>query len=355
MPLDPRGKRKLSGLMRAFITGVAGPALTDEERQFLKDAQPWGLILFKRNVADPASACQLVDEFRSTVGRQAPVLIDQEGGRVQRLGPPHWPSYPPGAAYGALYDRDRQAGLAAAKLGARLIAADLTALGIDVDCLPLADVPVAGADPIIGDRAYGTEPAKVAALAGAVATGLREGGVLPVLKHLPGHGRATADSHERLPVVNTDRATLEASDFAAFRPLNALPLGMTAHVVFTAIDPVAPATISATIVREVIRESIGFAGLLMSDDVSMGALSSGLGERSRAAIAAGCDMVLHCNGKMAEMLAVAAAAPQLAGEAARRATAALAMRKPAAALDIAAARAEFSRLMAGVVPASGSA
>jgi beta-N-acetylhexosaminidase len=229
-------------------------------------------------------------------------------------------------------------------------------LGIDVDCLPIADVPVAGADPVVGDRAYGTEPAKVAAIAGAVAQGLADGGVLPVLKHIPGHGRATADSHAKLPVVNTDRATLDATDFAAFRPLAALPLGMTAHVVFTAIDPIAPATISATIVREVIRDSIGFKGLLMSDDISMGALSGSVGERSRSAIAAGCDVVLHCNGEMPEMLAVAAEAPRLAGEAARRATAALATKKPAAPIDLTASRAEFLRLMAGVwQPAQGYA
>jgi beta-N-acetylhexosaminidase len=341
--------------MRAFITGVAGPALTAEERQFLKEAEPWGLIVFKRNVVDPSSLRRLVDDFRSIVGREAPVLVDQEGGRVQRLGPPHWPGYPPGAAYGALYHRDRDSGLGAARLGATLIAADLNAVGIDVDCAPIADVPVAGADPIIGDRAYGTTPEKVAAIAAAFAAGLLEGGVLPVLKHLPGHGRATADSHAKLPVVGTDRASLEATDFAAFRPLAGLPLGMTAHVVFTAIDPVAPATTSATIVRQVIRDSIGFSGLLMSDDVSMGALSGSLGERARAALAAGCDMILHCNGKMTEMLAVAAAAPQLTGDAARRAAAALAQRKPAAPLDIAARRTEFFKLMAGAEPAPGSA
>ena len=341
--------------MRAFISGVAGPGLTGEERQFLKDARPWGLIVFKRNVTDPDSLRRLVDDFRTAVGWRAPVLIDQEGGRVQRLGQPHWPTYPPGGAYGALYDRDREMGLAAAKLGARLIAADLGALAIDVDCAPIADLPVAGADPIIGDRAYGTEPAKVAAIADAIASGLLAGGVLPVLKHIPGHGRATADSHKRLPVVGTDRATLDATDFAAFRPLRALPLGMTAHVVFSAIDPVAPATTSVTIVRDVIRDSIGFSGLLMSDDISMGALSGSLGERTKAAIAAGCDMILHCNGKIAEMLAVAAAAPQLAGDAARRAAAALALRKPAPPIDLAASRAEFFKLMAGVAPAPGSA
>ena len=227
--------------MRAFITGVSGLALKDEERAFLREAQPWGLILFRRNVADPDAVRRLIDETRTILGRAAPVLIDQEGGRVQRLGPPLWPAYPPGAAYGVVYDRDREAGLAAARLGARLIAADLAPLGFDVDCMPIADLPVAGTDPAIGDRAYGSEPGKVAAIAAAIAQGLTEGGVLPVVKHMPGHGRATVDSHKRLPVVNADRAVLEATDFAAFRPLAALPLAMTAHVVFTAIDPIAPA------------------------------------------------------------------------------------------------------------------
>ena len=336
--------------MRAFITGVAGSALTTEERLFLREAEPWGLIVFVRNIAGPDPLRRLIGEFRSAVGRDAPVLIDQEGGRVQRLGPPQWPSYPPGAAYGALYDKDRQTGLAAARLGARLIASDLAPLGIDVDCLPLADVPVPGSDAVIGDRAYGTEPGKVATIAGAIAEGLADGGVLPVLKHIPGHGRATADSHKRLPVVTTDRATLDTTDFAAFRPLAALPLGMTAHVVFSAIDPVAPATLSAAIVEGVIRDSIGFRGLLMSDDISMHALSGSLSERSAAAIAAGCDMILHCNGEPAEMRAVAAAVPALAGAAARRAAAALASRRRPTAFDVAAGRAEFSRLMKGTWP-----
>ncbi len=333
--------------MRAFITGLAGTELSEEERALLRDAQPWGFILFKRNVMGAEQLRRLIGDVRATLGRSAPALIDQEGGRVQRLGPPYWPAYPPGAAYGALYDRDRDMGLAAARLGARLMAADLAALAIDVDCLPIADVPIAGADPVVGDRAYGTEVGKVAALAGAAAAGLADGGVLPVLKHIPGHGRATADSHARLPVVDTDRATLEATDFAAFRPLTALPLGMTAHVVFTAIDPVAPATISAIIVQDVICDSIGFKGLLMSDDISMGALSGSIAERTRAAIAAGCDVVLHCNGEMAEMRAVAAEAPVLAGEALRRADAALAAKTAPAPIDLAASRTAFLSLMNG--------
>ena len=331
---------------RAFITGLSGLKLTAQERAFLREARPWGLILFKRNINDRNQVIGLVGEVLHELGGNAPVLVDQEGGRVQRLGPPHWPAYPPGAVYSRLYDRDPAVGLAAARLGARLIAADLLPLGINVDCLPLADVPVGGANAVIGDRAYGETPDKVAAIAAAIAEGLGAGGVLPVLKHIPGHGRATADSHEQLPVVRTDRATLEATDFAAFRPLKNLPLGMTAHVVFTAIDPVLPATTSATMIREVIRGFIGFDGLLMSDDVSMGALSGSIAERTRASFAAGCDVVLHCNGKLDEMQAVAAAAPELAGAAERRAAAALAVRSPASEIDLTAARREFAAMIA---------
>jgi beta-N-acetylhexosaminidase len=337
---------------RAFITGLSGTILTADERAFLREALPWGLILFKRNIETPAQVQALTAAFRDAVGTQAPVLVDQEGGRVQRLGPPHWPSYPAGAAYGRLYDQNGAAGLRAAELGARLIAHDLRAVGIDVDCLPLADVPVAGADSVIGDRAYGATPDKVAAIGSAVAAGLLKGGVLPVLKHLPGHGRANADSHERLPVVETERATLEATDFAAFRQLAALPVGMTAHVVFTAFDPVTPATTSVTMVHQVIRGSIGFQGLLMSDDVSMGALSGSLGERSQAAIAAGCDLVLHCNGAFGEMQEVAAAAPVLDGVAARRAEVALAARRNPAEIDVEEARRAFAALLAGDPAAS---
>lgn len=335
---------------RAFITGLSGVTLTSDERAFLRETQPWGVIFFKRNIQNPTQVSELAREFRSVVGWNAPILIDQEGGRVQRLGPPHWPVYPPGASYAALYARDERLGREAARLGARLIAADLRAVGIDVDCLPLADVPVDEADPIIGDRAYGRTPEQVAALAGEVAAGLLAGGVLPVLKHVPGHGRATADSHLKLPVVDVARATLSASDFAAFRPLNDLPLGMTAHVVFSAIDPASPATTSATMVSEVIRGEIGFQGLLMSDDVSMGALSGSIAERSRAAIAAGCDVVLHCNGKLDEMRDVASAAPLLAGRALERADAALMQRRTPEPIDLDAARRRFAALLAGEAP-----
>jgi beta-N-acetylhexosaminidase len=329
---------------RAFITGIAGTALSAAERAFVREVSPWGLILFKRNIVDPEQVAALVDEFRDACGRDAPVLVDQEGGRVQRLGPPHWPAYPAGARYGALYRRDPAAGLAAARLGARLIAADLAPLGITVDCLPIADVPVAEADPVIGDRAYGDTPDQVTAIAGAITQGLQEGGVLPVLKHIPGHGRATTDSHHRLPVVGADRATLEATDFAPFRALAHLPLGMTAHVVFTSLDPHLPATTSPVMIG-VIRAAIGFSGLLMSDDVSMGALSGTIAERTRAALAAGCDIVLHCNGNLEEMEAVASESSRLAGAAEQRAEAALRARRPPQPIDLLAARREFGRMM----------
>ena len=335
---------------RAFITGLAGLTISANERAFLREAQPWGLIIFQRNVSSPAQVSDLIRSFRDLVGWQAPVLVDQEGGRVQRLKPPQWPAYPAGARYGELYDCAPEVGLAAARLAGHLIAADLRPLGVDVDCLPLADVPVAGGDPIIGDRAYGSEPGKVAAIAAAIAQGLTAGGVLPVLKHLPGHGRAGADSHLKLPVVDTPRATLEATDFAAFRPLAGLPLGMTAHVVFSSIDPVAQATTSVTMVREVIRGFIGFQGLLMSDDISMGALSGTLAARSQAALAAGCDVVLHCNGDLREMTQVASVVPELSGAALARADAALAARSAPEEFDAEAARKVFMQMVEGELP-----
>ena len=332
--------------VRAFITGIAGTVLTEDERAFLRDRQPWGFILFKRNVETPAQVIAMVQNLRDTVGRpDAPVLIDQEGGRVQRLSPPHWPVYPPGAVFSALYDIDPATGLEAARLTARLIAADLDDLGITVDCLPLADVPVQGANAVIGDRAYGTLPEKVAAIARAVTTGLAQGGVLPVLKHIPGHGRATADSHIGLPTVDVPLAALAKTDFAAFKPLADLPMAMTAHVVFSALDPAQPATTSATIIAQVIRGTIGFQGLLMSDDVSMNALQGSIAERTRASIAAGCDVVLHCNGKLDEMIEVAGESPMLAGEALARADRALASRKAPQPFDRAAARIELDRLI----------
>ena len=331
---------------RAFITGVSGPDLTAAEREFIRSERPWGFILFKRNIETPEQVAILVKELRESIDvPEAPVLIDQEGGRVQRLGPPHWPVYPPGAFFGALYDLNAALGLSAARLGARLIAADLGDLGISADCLPLADVPVTGADAVIGNRAYGTEPEKVAAIARAVTDGLDQGGILPVLKHIPGHGRATADSHFGLPKVDTSKKELERTDFAAFQPLADLPMAMTAHVVFSALDPAHPATTSATIIEQVIRGVIGFQGLLMSDDVSMNALSGSIAERTRAVFSAGCDVVLHCNGKLDEMRDVAAETPELSGKALDRARRALASRRAAQPFDRQAARAELDAMM----------
>jgi beta-N-acetylhexosaminidase len=333
-------------MTKAFITGVAGTTLNDDERGFIASERPWGFILFKRNVETPDQVAQLVAELKACAGRSdAPIFIDQEGGRVQRLGSPHWPVYPPGALFGALYDVDPALGLRAARLSSRLIAADLTELGISSDCLPLADVPVAGADAVIGNRAYGTDPGKVAAIARAVTEGLVEGGILPVLKHIPGHGRATADSHFRLPKVDSSENELEKTDFAAFRPLADLPMAMTAHVVFSSLDPVHPATTSATIISQVIRGVIGFQGLLMSDDVSMKALSGSLAERTKAIFLAGCDVVLHCNGNPEEMREVAAETPELSGKALQRAEQALASRGAPQPFDRGAARADLEALM----------
>ena len=331
---------------RAFITGISGTELSAVEREFIGAARPWGFILFKRNVESPSQVTLLIQQLRDVLGQpDAPVLIDQEGGRVQRYGPPHWPTYPAGAVFGRLYDLAPVQGLAAARLSARLIADDLLRTGVTVDCLPLADVPVPGADAVIGDRAYGTNPTKVAAIARAVADGLEQGGILPVLKHIPGHGRATADTHFRLPVVDVARDQLEASDFAAFRPLADLPMAMTAHVVFSAIDPAHPATTSATMIEQVIRGSIGFQGLLMSDDVSMNALAGSIAERTQAIFSAGCDVALHCNGKLEEMRDVANHSPELSGEPLQRAYRALAARKAPLPFDRSAARAELDTLI----------
>lgn len=327
---------------RAFIAGCAGPRPTLDERSFFRDADPWGFILFARNIETPDQVRALVSDLREAVGWYAPVLIDQEGGRVQRLRPPHWPDYPAAEPFGALYLREPEAALQAVRLNSRAIAADLAALGIDVDCLPCADLRHPDGHGIIGNRAYGTEPAPVAALARAAAQGLLDGGVLPVLKHIPGHGRAPADSHERLPVVHASRAELAAADFAAFRALSDLPLGMTAHVVYAAIDAHRPATTSPVVMAEVIRGSIGFDGLLMSDDLSMGALAGDMTSRGRDALAAGCDMLLHCNGRMDEMERVAEVAVPLAGIAAERAARALALRVAADPVDAAELRAQVA-------------
>jgi len=330
----------------ACILGCAGPRLSAEEKAFFRDAQPWGFILFKRNVESPDQVRALTAALRACVDRaDAPVLIDQEGGRVQRLGPPHWPAYPSGRAYGQLAPSLRRE---MARLGARLIAHDLAGVGINVDCLPVLDVPATGAHDVIGDRAYAASADGVASLGRAAAEGLMAGGVLPVVKHIPGHGRAGADSHQALPVVEASLAELDASDFAPFRVLSDMPMAMTAHVVYTAIDAAGPATTSARVIGEIVRGAIGFQGLLMSDDLSMKALSGDLAELANASLSAGCDIALHCNGDPAEMQAVVAGSWPLAGEAEARAKAALAriVRMPEP-LDAAAARARLDAAFAG--------
>jgi beta-N-acetylhexosaminidase len=326
----------------ACIFGCAGQTLGAEEAAFFRDARPWGFILFKRNIETPDQVRRLVDDLRATVERaDAPVLIDQEGGRVQRLGPPRWPRYPSGRAYAARAANDPLTGRSVARLGARLIAQDLRKLGITVDCAPVLDVPVKGADAIIGDRAYGDTLENIAALGRAFAEGLIAGGVLPVIKHIPGHGRATADSHLALPVVNEPLEVLE-SDFAPFRILSDMPMAMTAHVVYSAIDPKHPATTSPAAIR-LIREDLGFGGLIMSDDLSMKALKGDFKSRTKRSLKAGCDVVLHCNGDMAEMQAVAAGTKALHGHAKRRAEAALArLPRTPEPFDEAEARARFA-------------
>ena len=333
----------------AAILGCSGLTLSREEQAFFRDVRPWGFILFARNVESPDQVRKLVDELRATVDRDdAPVLIDQEGGRVQRLGPPHWRRYPPGRAYGELPANDPLLQREIVRLGARLLAHDLAELGINVDCVPVLDVPVDGAHDVIGDRAYARTPEGVARLGRAACEGLIAGGVLPVVKHIPGHGRARADSHLDLPVVETPYEELDAWDFAPFKALSDMPMAMTAHVVYAAVDPRRPATTSKTAMRKVIRQAIGFDGLVMSDDLSMKALGGDFASRARASLAAGCDVVLHCNGDLDEMRAVIAGTRELSGPAARRAKAALArLAKVPEPLDLEAARARFDAAFAG--------
>jgi beta-N-acetylhexosaminidase len=338
-------------VISAAIYGCAGHRLTEAERAFFAEARPWGFILFRRNIDSPDQVRALTTELRDCVGRHAPILIDQEGGRVQRMGPPHWPKYPPGEAYLKATNHPLAA-RELARLGARLMAHDLKAVGIDVDCLPVIDTPVPGSHEIIGDRAYAHDPATVAQLGRAAAEGLLAGGVLPVIKHMPGHGRAFADSHQELPTVHADMATLDGWDFAPFRALSDMPMAMTAHVVFTAIDRKRPATTSRKAVK-LMRERLGFGGLILTDDLSMKALSGTLTERAQAALKAGCDVVLHCNGDLDEMRAVAGGAGPLKGRSAKRAEAALArIVREAEPLDEWEARDRFSALLSGRLEAA---
>lgn len=328
---------------RAIILGCAGTVLSAEERAFFAGADPWGFILFGRNIGDADEIRALCADLRSCVGRaDAPIFIDQEGGRVQRIRAPIAPAYPPAAELGAIYRRDRAAGLRAAYLMSRLHAFDLGRLGISADCLPVLDIPGEGTSDVIGNRAYGRDPLMVTELGRAAADGLIAGGIAPVMKHMPGHGRATTDSHHELPIVEASIEELRARDFVPFRAMNDLGMAMTAHLVYTAIDPDRPGTASPRVIGDIIRGEIGFDGLLMSDDLSMKALSGTFEARTEAILAAGCDIVLHCNGVMDEMAAVAGAAPRLAGEALRRARQALRLPVADDGADEHQARAEFS-------------
>ena len=330
---------------KAFISGCASTRLSAEERRFFADTQPWGLIVFARNCETADQINALCAEFREAVGRaDAPVLIDQEGGRVQRICEPMAPRYPAGAIVGALWGSDRAAAKRCAWLAGRLIGEDLFSLGITVDCLPVLDISFPSTHEVIGDRALGDSAEAVTALGGAMADGLMEAGVAPVGKHMPGHGRARVDSHFELPVVETSTVELKAADFAPFRQLSSLPMMMTAHLVYTSLDPDQPATLSAPIINDIIRNHMGFGGLLMTDDLSMKALEGTLGDRASVVIAAGCDMALHCNGEPDEMRAVADNVPPLEGVAAERAERALVSAQRVEA-DMEATRAEFDALI----------
>lgn len=332
--------------IKAYIAGLSGLTPSSSEAALFARHPPWGFILFARNIADYEQVRALTADLRKITKRaDTPILIDQEGGRVQRLRPPNWASYPPARLLGEIYSRDHQAGLRATFLQSRLIAFDLHRLGINVDCMPVLDVPIEGADAVIGDRAYSYQPFEVAQMGRAACEGLLAGGVLPVIKHIPGHGRAFADSHKALPVVRTAPAVLGCTDFYPFMQLADMPLAMTAHVVFSGFDPDNPATHSKVMIGRIIRGWLGYDGLLMSDDLSMHALSGDFGRRTRSAFAAGCDIVLHCNGVHEEMSAVAKAARELVREPARRAKQALdRLREPGPA-DEAGYRAEFARLV----------
>ncbi|CDK98255.1 Beta-hexosaminidase [Magnetospirillum gryphiswaldense MSR-1 v2] len=330
----------------AAIFGCAGLTLSEDERRFFARVNPLGFILFARNVDTPDQVRDLVRQLRDSVGRDdAPVLIDQEGGRVQRLRPPHWRKAPPGADFARLAERDRDAAIHALHLNYRLIGQELAELGIDVDCAPVLDVPIPGAHDVIGDRAFGLTADMVADLGRAVCDGLLDQGVLPVIKHIPGHGRAMVDSHLALPVVETSRAQLEAQDFPPFIALSDQPWAMTAHVVYGALDADAPATTSAKVIGEIIRGVIGFEGFLISDDLSMKALGGDFASRTTASLEAGCDAVLHCNGDMAEMQAIAAAVSPLSEIARERLARGQRLKRQAVALNKDEAAAEIARLL----------
>lgn len=330
----------------ALIVGLAGPTLLADERAFLSQSRPAGIILFTRNCLEPTQVAALVAAACAAIGdADTLVLIDQEGGRVRRLRPPHWRELPPAAAYAALARRDLAAARRAALLAARLTAHDLRQMGINTNCVPVLDLVIPGAHEIIGDRAYGSDTEQVAVLGEAVAQGHLAGGVLPVIKHIPGHGRALADSHLELPVVDASRADLEALDFAPFRRLAHMPAAMTAHVIYSAVDAASPASTSAIVTTEIIRGHIGFQGLLMSDDLGMRALAGSFRSRAERVIAAGSDLALHCSGDLEEARDAAAGAGLLAGPALARFEKAAALTRARQPFDLAEARAALCQVL----------
>ena len=333
----------------AVIFGCAGCEVTPDEATLFRTVNPLGFILFARNCETPDQVVRLVAQLRETVGRaDAPVLIDQEGGSVCRLCPPHWDDVPPAAALGALYPGDRSRAGKAAALAGRLIAAQLAPLGITVTCAPVLDVSFPETTTAIGDRAISSDPAVIAELARAFCDALLAGGVLPVAKHIPGHGRATLDSHKAAPRVAASAAALRETDFMPFRTLSELPLGMTAHVVFEAFDCDNVATVSKTVIGDIIRGEIGFAGFLMTDDIGMGALSGDLAARCEAALAAGCDAILHCSGDYDEMKRVSSVVPRLTEDAQNRwQTATAQFASATGSLDAAALAKQLAKLTGG--------
>ncbi len=332
--------------LTAAIYGFEGKTLTDAEKHFFAEQNPYGYILFARNCESPDQLKRLIESLYAIHKRSVlPILIDQEGGRVARLKPPHWPAYPPAKTFADVACHDMEKAKEATYLNARLIASDLASMSITVNCAPLADLPVKGAHDIIGDRAFGCEIPQVVALARAQAEGLMDGGVVPVLKHIPGHGRAFADSHEELPIVREPLDVLRKTDFEPFKQLADLPMGMTAHVLYTAIDDKNLATVSPAAIR-LIREDIGFNGLLMSDDLSMKAMEGDFTKRAQDVLSAGCDVVLHCNGKMHEMQAIAKGIKPLSGKSLERAEKAMQVAGKAKQFNVASARSELQSMLA---------
>ena len=305
--------------MKNFISGCSGLSLTPDEIEFFGTERPWGLILFARNCESKQQVKQLCQSFRTAVDwKDAPVLIDQEGGRVQRLKPPVWPAYPPSGQFGTIFEKDPATALRASWLNARLIAYDLSEIGISINCIPTLDIFFDGTSDVIGDRSYSKNTNTITSLALETYNGLVAGGIIPVIKHLPGHGRSLVDSHLELPVIHAGLEELQ-TDFEPFKAFKHSPFGISAHIVYSALDNNNPATISPLIINSIIREEIGFTGCLLTDDISMKALPDSIGERTARALDAGCDLVLHCNGKMHEMREVAQNAQELSGKARERA------------------------------------